>query len=274
MTSDAAPLPPNDAKKQPLFSLPRDPFSRDARSYFKLTRTATYGFWSALPLLVLYEVLILWVNRPGGISVRIGADIWFKSILAVIGLSGTWATTLVVIAVGFGIVWWERRKRGGIVPVHGDFLGWMLVESLSYAVLMPIVATVVMAPVLFSTFPTAMFAPQAEFDLLTELTLSLGAGLYEELLFRVVLVTGLFWLFRTLTKGEKRLSYVLAAVIGAFVFSAVHYIGAYGDPLQLTSFVYRFLLGLLLNALYLLRGFGVAAWTHAFYDVLVVTDIL
>ncbi len=272
MTSD--PLPSSDSLLDPPLPPPTIPLSHDARSYFKLTRTATYGFWSALPLLVLYEVLILWINRPGGVNVRIGADIWFKSVLGGIGLSGMWATTLVVIGLGFGIVWWERRRRGRRVPLHGDFLGWMLVESLSYAVLLPIVATVVMAPVLFAALPMAAIAPQAEFDLLTELTLSLGAGLYEELLFRVVLVTGLFWLFRALTKGENRMSYVLAALIGAFVFSAVHYVGAYGDPLQLTSFVYRFLLGLLLNVLYLLRGFGVAAWTHALYDVLVVTDIL
>jgi hypothetical protein len=251
-----------------------DRFSPDTRSYFTLTRTATYGFWSALPLLLIYEVLILWVNRPGGVSVRIGADVWFKSVLALIGLGGTWALTLVVIAVGAAVVGWERRKRGGPVVVRPDFLGWMLVESLSYAVLMPLFVTVVMAPVLMATVPVAMIAPQADFDLVTELTLSLGAGIYEELLFRVVLVGGLFWLFRRLTHDQRRLSYVLAALVGAFVFSAVHYIGAYADPLRLGSFTFRFLLGLVLNALYLLRGFGIAAWTHALYDVLVVTDTI
>jgi membrane protease YdiL (CAAX protease family) len=257
----------------------RSRFTPDARSYFQLTRTATYGFWSALPLLLIYEVLILWINRPGGVNVRIGADVWFKSVLGSLGLGGMIVTTLVVIVLGIVIVWTERRRRGYPIPLHGDFLGWMLVESLSYAVLMPLLVTVIMAPVLamsLAPLPDALVGPQAaEFGLLTELTLSLGAGLYEELLFRVVLVTGLFWLLRALMRGEHtRFAYVLAAVLGAFVFSAVHYVGVYADPLELSSFVYRFLLGLVLNALYLLRGFGVAAWTHAFYDVLVVTDIL
>jgi membrane protease YdiL (CAAX protease family) len=60
---------------------------------------------------------------------------------------------------------------------------------------------------------------------------------------------------------------VVAAIVGALLFSAVHYIGAYGDPFQLASFIYRFIGGLAFSAMYLTRGFGVTAWTHALYDV-------
>jgi hypothetical protein len=61
---------------------------------------------------------------------------------------------------------------------------------------------------------------------------------------------------------------VFATIIGAFIFSAFHYIGPFGDPLELNSFVFRTVSGLLLSALYLLRGFGITAWTHALYDVI------
>ena len=44
-----------------------------------------------------------------------------------------------------------------------------------------------------------------------------------------------------------------------------------GDLFTLNSFTYRFIFGLILNGLYLARGFGVAAWTHALYDVMVIT---
>jgi hypothetical protein len=53
------------------------------------------------------------------------------------------------------------------------------------------------------------------------------------------------------------------------VFSACHYIGPYGDPLRLDSFVYRLIGGIVFSALYLTRGFGITAWTHALYDLLV-----
>ena len=62
---------------------------------------------------------------------------------------------------------------------------------------------------------------------------------------------------------------VFAAVLAALLFSAFHYIGPYAYPLELGSFVFRFLSGLALNALFITRGFGIAVWTHALYDVYV-----
>ena len=96
--------------------------------------------------------------------------------------------------------------------------------------------------------------------------LSLGAGLYEELFFRVLLVTGLATGARVVFGLGKRAGGVLAAVLGALIFSAFHYIGPYGDQLQLQSFVFRALSGLAFSGLYLMRGFGITAWTHALYD--------
>jgi Type II CAAX prenyl endopeptidase Rce1-like len=60
---------------------------------------------------------------------------------------------------------------------------------------------------------------------------------------------------------------VAATVLGAAIFSAFHYIGPYGDQLQVYSFVFRMVAGLFFSALYLVRGFGITAWTHALYDV-------
>ena len=60
-------------------------------------------------------------------------------------------------------------------------------------------------------------------------------------------------------------------VLSAVLFSVVHYIGPMGDYFTLDSFLFRFLFGLILNGIYVTRGFGVAAWTHALYDVIIVT---
>jgi TRAP-type C4-dicarboxylate transport system permease small subunit len=99
-----------------------------------------------------------------------------------------------------------------------------------------------------------------------QLVISLGAGIYEELLFRVLLV----WAFTALggALGLKRAGAVaLAVVLSALVFSAFHYVGPLGDTLTLSSFTFRAIAGLLLSALYVARGFGITAWTHALYDV-------
>jgi hypothetical protein len=116
---------------------------------------------------------------------------------------------------------------------------------------------------------TLALGQMQEFSLATQLMLSLGAGIYEELLFRVLLVGGLAWLFRKVLAWSPTAAGIAACILGALVFSAFHYLGTYGDPWQLGSFLFRFLAGLVFSALYLTRGLGITAWTHALYDVYV-----
>lgn len=98
--------------------------------------------------------------------------------------------------------------------------------------------------------------------------LSIGAGLYEELLFRVLLVGLTAWAARKVLGWRPLFADIAATVLGALIFSAFHYIGPFGDRLDVFSFVFRTIAGLFFSALYLTRGFGITAWTHALYDVL------
>jgi hypothetical protein len=108
---------------------------------------------------------------------------------------------------------------------------------------------------------------QATLGVPTRLMISLGAGIYEELLFRVLLVGLLAWAGRGLLGWSPRAAGIMATVVGALVFSAFHYVGPYADAPELPSFTFRALAGLTFSAMYLLRGFGITAWTHALYDV-------
>jgi membrane protease YdiL (CAAX protease family) len=63
----------------------------------------------------------------------------------------------------------------------------------------------------------------------------------------------------------------VAGIISALIFSLCHYIGQYGDAFELGSFLYRATAGIVLGAIYVTRGFGVAAGTHAVYDIFVVS---
>ena len=102
----------------------------------------------------------------------------------------------------------------------------------------------------------------------TGLMLSLGAGFYEELVFRVLLVGLLLLGFERGAGLSRGWSVTLAVVVGALLFSAFHYVGPFGDHLALGSFTYRAVAGVLLSGLYVARGFGIAAWSHALYDVM------
>ena len=79
-------------------------------------------------------------------------------------------------------------------------------------------------------------------------------------------VSGLIWLFRWM-KWRDWGAVAVAVVLSALIFSTFHYVGPYGDPLTAPSFTFRAIAGLLLSGLYVARGFGITAWTHALYDV-------
>jgi membrane protease YdiL (CAAX protease family) len=96
----------------------------------------------------------------------------------------------------------------------------------------------------------------------------IGAGIYEEVLFRLVLFSGLLLMFRVVLMPWI-IAMPLAAVAGALLFAAAHHIGPYGEPMRADYFLFRAVAGLFFTFLYVFRGFGVAVGAHAGYDVLV-----
>jgi hypothetical protein len=233
-------------------------------SYFALSRSHRYSILFALPLLLGYEALAAMLARPGHAELRNGADAMLRAAFtAVAGARGPLIFMAAIILLGVGLVIRDlRASRDRIRPIV--FLG-MIGEAAALAGIFGFVIGVTTAKLLGSLHALSI-GPLAQTSWPTRLMLSLGAGLYEELFFRVLLVTGIAAGARVVLGLGRRGSGIIAAIIGAFIFSAFHYIGPYGDQLQLQSFVFRMLSGLAFSALYLVRGFGITAWTHAMYD--------
>jgi membrane protease YdiL (CAAX protease family) len=99
--------------------------------------------------------------------------------------------------------------------------------------------------------------------------LSLGAGIYEEFVFRLALMTLLYIIAADVFKLHKGLSNLLMVLFSAILFSLYHYLGA--ERFQLQSFVFRTVAGVYFGILFLTRGFGITAGCHIFYDITVVT---
>jgi len=233
-----------------------------ARDYWSASKSHRYSLLFALPLLLAYETLeaISPVRASGGV-VRNGADVLLTSVFtAMLGPRGPLVLMALVIGGALVLI---VRDRG---PVSLSTLAAMLGESLILALLFGVVvgtATVHLVGPLRSLAVNGLGGGP-----LARMTLSLGAGLYEELLFRVVVVALLSNGLRLIGFGRVP-SGVVATIVGALLFSAFHYVGPFGEPLRLESFVFRALAGLAFSALYLTRGFGITAWTHALYDVAV-----
>ena len=233
-------------------------------SYWEQTRRPRYSLLFAMPLLFLYEGLAALLGRQGAAEVRNGADVLLKSLFVLVGgANGLLLFGLVLVVAGGWLVARDLRQHGA--PRAAWFIG-MLLEATMYATFLGVAASW-LTTLLLGRGPLAASAV-AGTDFPTQVMLSLGAGLYEELLFRVLLVSALLLVARRGFGWGNLTSAAFAVVLSALVFSGFHYIGSYGDRFALSSFTYRAVAGLMLSALYVTRGFGIVAWSHALYDVM------
>jgi hypothetical protein len=234
--------------------------------YWQASRAPRYSLLFALPLLILYQVLALIMPPgPGGVDVRNGADVLLQAVF--VWLAGAWGPRvfmLCLIGVGAWLIAKDTRAHPG--KLSPAVLGGMVVESLLLSLVFGIVVSGLTVALLGAP-PPPLTLSQTSLGRGTMLMLSIGAGLYEELLFRVVLVGLLAWTAHKVFGWRPLVAGIPATVLGALIFSAFHYIGPFGDRLDAYSFVFRTIAGLFFSALYLTRGFGITAWTHALYDV-------
>jgi hypothetical protein len=242
-------------------------------SYWRASRAPRYSLLFALPLFVFYEALAWLIGGDAPGAVRNGADVIMKqAFIALAGARGSLAFVAVIIGVTIWLVARDVRSHGADLKLP-VFVG-MFAESMVMALLVGLVAGTITTRLLGAIDTLSIggaIGPVEALPLPTRVMLSLGAGLYEELLFRVLLVGSLAWIGKRIFKWKPWTAGVVAAVSGAIVFSAFHYIGAFGDAFELRSFVFRAIAGLFFSVLFLLRGFGIAAWAHALYDIAVMS---
>jgi membrane protease YdiL (CAAX protease family) len=230
--------------------------------YLKATRHPLPCLLFLLPLLLTYEAGVVWLGESQPDVLRNGADVWLRWGLEALGLNELYWVPAAVVLLFLGWSWLRRADR------PKDLLGvWsgMGIESIVFALglwglslgLWPLV----------DGLGIELDAPAPSDQAVAQAVTFLGAGIYEELIFRLVLYSGLAWVLRRATFGVPG-SGVLAAVVSAAVFSAAHHIGPRGEAFEGYVFLFRTLAGVYFALLFRCRGFGVAAGAHACYDVL------
>lgn len=218
-----------------------------------------------IPMLLIYEGGML-VLGPG--DMRNGADVWLRSLLDLLGFGQYFL--LPVLTCGILLAWHHLlQQRWRLEP---GVLSVMLVESAVLALILLGVAR--LQGWLFYSWTSAALVPGEILlqlgGFVRQLVIYFGAGIYEELLFRLMLLPAVAAAARA--AGVSRTgSMVIAVVATSLLFSAAHYqlFASAGDEFDWFSFLFRFLAGVFFAILFLLRGFGIAAGTHTLYDVLV-----
>jgi membrane protease YdiL (CAAX protease family) len=225
------------------------------RKYLNETRRPIYSAALVLPFFVIYHIGSLFLQS----TYINGADALIIRLLSALSVHSMFASALVLLAC---FIIWQVRTRASW-QINSRKLLLLFAESLLFAVLL--FTLFAYFPVLHSRATAGARAPGG----IERLVLYCGAGIYEELVFRGFLLGLLMLVSTRLMHMKKTSAAVGSALLAALLFSLFHYVGPAADRFSWGTFLQRTWGGLYFSALFVTRGFGVTAASHAFYDMLV-----
>lgn len=240
---------------------------RDCGSYWLATRRPLPSLIFVAPLMLTYEWAVSRQLGNGQTVLRTGADAWLRQTMASWGMTDQWLLPLglVVILLAWQVVQsgpWQFRPSICVGMVIESFLLALALVGISRLVDLGFCTLERYPSPFLSTSSPMSHSP------LAPVIGYFGAGIYEEALFRLLLVPVLFRSLRLL-QTPLILSSALAATGSALLFSLAHHAGAPGEAFTWFAFVFRWMAGVFFAWVFVLRGFGVAVGTHTAYDVLV-----
>ncbi len=232
-------------------------------NYFHDTRHPWPSVILFLPMLGSYELAARQLSSEQGGSFRNGIDAWLEAFFQLFQVN----EDLVVpgVALGMLILWTVRRWKDRPKDLFGTCLG-MILESILFALCLWALSRN-FGPVL-DQYEVELQIGELTPAQLQEIVSSIGAGIYEEVIFRLVGFAGMAMLFRYFMVHEF-MAIVLAMVSSSTVFAAAHHVGPQGEQVIPFVFFFRVLAGSYFALVFQFRGFGTAVASHAGYDILV-----
>ncbi len=230
------------------------------REYLQRTRSKSFSIIVIVALLVVYEIGLIITDEPN----RNAADLLLKDGLTWLGPHGIQIFHGGLLLLFLGAVAYYLHRSRSILRYFPPFLAECTVYALLLSPAILLVARPYLAP--FST---------------SGALLDVGAGVYEEIVFRLILLRGCVFLLgldpycaffdESESKGRAFVSasttLLIPVLLSATAFAVYHHIGPGGDPWEWPLLVFRFVAGLLLAQLFFMRGLAVCVYAHAIYDL-------
>lgn len=233
---------------------------RSLRAYLSRRPNWSTEILFVFPLFVVYQVGTFGSDQLNGVD-------FVSTLLFRLRAQSEWGLVGFALAVLGAVAYLYYRKRS-TERFQLRMMWPMVVESGIYALIMGAVILFLMTKIL-GMRPPSLAATSPSYSPWMVLYISAGAGLHEELVFRVALFGGLLAGLTRWTSFSRLLILTIALGVSGAVFSLSHHIPPHGEAFTLFAFVYRWLAGVLFGVIYLHRGFSTAVYTHFLYDVLV-----
>jgi hypothetical protein len=232
------------------------------------------GYWAAarqplqilaflLPLIVVYELCLALLMSRG--MPTIVAHEQLLRVFAGLGVGETGGLFMGGIVIIVVLLVWHVLAR---LPWHVSlpYVGGMALESTLLAMPAIVLGSLITGHVAAAGADVASIH---DLDLLSKLAVSIGAGLYEELVFRMILIAALHTLLVDVAKMPNGAGTAVAVAISAAAFTLYHPLEAAGGGVSMRRVVTYAVLGVYFGVVYLARGFGIVVGVHATYDVIV-----
>jgi hypothetical protein len=267
-------------------------------SYLERTSRPLYALVFLLPFILFYELGTIFINTnilrqywQG----RVVAFAWIQRAMEYLGFTDKlgWLVTPLAVVIILLALQLTSKKRWYLC--FSDMIP-MLIECIMLAIPLIVLSLFlsgsgqqqgVVAPeaninfaeiTVCSSVPSGqnVASDSAAIKLLANIVTGIGAGIYEELVFRLILICLLMMLFQDFLRVEHSSSIVLSVLLSAALFSAYHHVDFFtgqlyqGIPFSWNEFAFRTLAGIYFAVLFAIRGFGITAGTHAFYDVIAI----
>lgn len=268
-------------------------------SYLERTSRPVYALAFLLPFIIVYEVGTLLINTDllNRSQIRVVAFVWLQDLLDWAGFGSTFTSIAAPLAVLVILLALQLTSRASwkvrpedMLPMAAEFIVLaipLIVLSLLLnrpATTLPqqqggvhanaaVVASVGGDTAILAQ-PTSVSRQQAKSPFLVNVITGIGAGIYEELVFRLILICALMLLFQDVIGLTHTTSMIIAIGVSAALFSLHHHIifmhGRFDQTavFSWSPFLFRTIAGVYFAGLFAMRGFGITAGTHAFYDIL------
>jgi hypothetical protein len=194
------------------------------------------------PLLLAYEVGVLFAGHVNG------ADVVTRGLYALLGSRAAYLLLHAVIAAWF-LFWVRRERKWGTLSL--DIALPVILEAAIYALTLGALITLILSRVL---------GLGATGDVIG----ALGAGVHEELVFRLGILCGFVWMMR-----DHKVAFPIALAMSSVLFAAAHHVGPGGEPFTAHAFCFRILAGAAFGLIFWYRSLAHAVYAHVLYDLVV-----
>ncbi len=230
--------------------------------YFDYTKSIITSILFIFPFFFIYEFIAFFKFSNQSYQIRNTADIIIRDFIGLF-TDNVMFLYSVAIAIIFSVIFISKFSEIKKYKFNLKYIISMYLEGLFWGTILIIFLN---GFKYFNSFYDGIIVN----DYLLSFYFCVGAGIWEELLFRLICINSILLLLKYF-RFSILLSIILSFTISSVFFSLFHYIGTIADTFTIYSFIYRFVGGFYLSILYYYRGIGISMMTHFVYDFLLIT---